>query len=57
LVFRNGETHTGILLIRSLDEAGENAANTVAAIEQYGPDLRNRFSVLMGRALRIRIVP
>jgi len=57
LVFRNRETHAGILLIRSLDEAGENAANAVTAIEQYGPDLLNRFSVLMGRALRIRMVP
>jgi predicted nuclease of predicted toxin-antitoxin system len=57
LVFRNRETHSGILLIRSLDEAEENAANTVAAIQQHGPDLLNRFSVLMGRALRIRVVP
>ena len=57
LVFRNRETHAGILLIRSLDETSENAANTVTAIEQYGPDLLNRFSVLMGRAQRIRIVP
>jgi predicted nuclease of predicted toxin-antitoxin system len=57
LVFRNRETHAGILLIRSLDEAGENAANAVMALEQYGPDLLNRFSVLMGRALRIRMVP
>ena len=55
LVFRNRETHAGILLIRSLDEADENAANVVTAIEQYGPDLLNRFSVLMGCALRIRI--
>ena len=56
LVFRNRETHSGILLIRSLDEADENAANTVIAIEHHGPDLINRFSVLTGRALRIRIV-
>lgn len=57
LVFRNRETHSGILLIRSLDEADENATNTVTAIKQYGPDLLNRFSVLMGRTLRIRNVP
>lgn len=57
LVFRNREAHSGILLIRSLDDAHENAANTVIAIEQYRPDLLNRFSVLMGRALRIRMAP
>jgi len=56
LVFRNREPHCGVLLIRSPEDgAGENAANTLAAIQQHGPALLNRFSVLVGRALRIRI--
>ena len=55
LVFRNREEHCGVLLIRSVeDDLDENAANTVAAIEQHGPELLNRFSVLAGRGLRIR---
>jgi predicted nuclease of predicted toxin-antitoxin system len=58
LVFRNREPHCGVLLIRSpQDDPDENAANTMAAIEQRGPELVNRFSVLTGRALRIRITP
>ena len=56
LVFRNGEPHCGVLLIRSPeDNPDEKAANTLAAIEQRGPEMLNRFSVLAGRALRIRI--
>ena len=55
LVFRNHEEHYGVLLIRSVeDDLEENAANTLAAIEQHGPELLNRFSVLAGRGLRIR---
>ena len=55
LVFRNREPHCGVLLIRSIeDNLEENAANTLAAIEQHGPELLNRFGVLAGRTLRIR---
>ncbi len=55
LVFRNHAEHCGVLLIRSVeDDLDENAANTLAAIEQHGPELLNRFSVLAGRGLRIR---
>ena len=58
LVFRNREPHCGVLLIRSPeDDPDENAANTLAAIHQHGPELLNRFSVLVARALRIRIAP
>jgi predicted nuclease of predicted toxin-antitoxin system len=58
LVFRNGEPHCGVLLIRSPEDGpDENAANTLAAIHQHGPELRNRFSVLTARALRIRMAP
>ena len=58
LVFRNREPHCGVLLIRSPeDDPDENAANTLAAIHQYGPELLNRFSVLVAGALRIRIAP
>jgi predicted nuclease of predicted toxin-antitoxin system len=54
LVFRNGETQFGVLLIRPEDDTAGNAGNTVAAIEHHGPELLNRFSVLAGRTLRIR---
>lgn len=55
LVFRNREKHSGLLLIRAVEKnLEENAANTLAAIERHGPELRNRFSVLTRRALRIR---
>lgn len=55
LVFRNGEPHFGVLLIRAPEsDPDENAANTLAAIELHGPEMLNRFSVLVGRTLRIR---
>jgi predicted nuclease of predicted toxin-antitoxin system len=55
LVFRNGEPHSGVLLIRSVEKSlEENAANTLAAISQYGAELLNRFSVLAKGTLRIR---
>ncbi len=58
LVFRNREPHCGVLLIRSPeDDPDENAVNTLAVLNQHGPALLDRFSVLAGRALRIRIVP
>lgn len=58
LVFRNREPHCGVLLIRSPeDDADENAANTLAALHQHGPALLDRFSVLVGRAVRIRMTP
>ncbi len=56
LVFRNREPHCGVLLVRSPeDDPNENAANAVSAVQQHGPELHNRFSVLAGRVLRIRI--
>ena len=58
LVFRNREPHCKVLLIRSPeDDPDENAANTLAAVRQHGPALLDWFSVLVGRALRIRVVP
>jgi predicted nuclease of predicted toxin-antitoxin system len=55
LVFRNRQPHSGVLLIRSSGEdADENAATVLAAIRQHGPQLQNRFSVLVGGFLRIR---
>lgn len=58
LVFRNREPHCGVLLIRSPEsDTNENAVNAVTAIYQHGPELVNRFSVLAGRVLRIRITP
>jgi len=44
-----------VLLIRSVEKSlEENAANTLAAISQYGAELLNRFSVLSKGTLRIR---
>lgn len=58
LVHRNREPHRGVLLIRSPeDDPDENAANVLAAVDQHGPALLDRFSVLVGRALRIRVAP
>jgi predicted nuclease of predicted toxin-antitoxin system len=58
LVFRSRASHCGVLLIRSPEDGpDENAANTLAAVNQHGPALLDRFSVLAGRALRIRIIP
>jgi predicted nuclease of predicted toxin-antitoxin system len=55
LVFRGYQQHCGILLIRAVEESlEENATNAVAAIERYGADLRDSFSVLTRRAIRIR---
>jgi predicted nuclease of predicted toxin-antitoxin system len=55
LVFRNGEDHCGILLIRlSENELEANAVSTVAAIERYGAEMPSSFSVLTRLALRIR---
>ncbi|MCZ2147910.1 MAG: DUF5615 family PIN-like protein [Bryobacterales bacterium] len=55
LVFRDREPHYGVLLIRSLVRSPEeNAANTLAAISQYGTELLKRFSVLAEGVLRIR---
>lgn len=57
-VHRNREPHRGVLLIRSPeDDPDENAANVLAAVDQHGPALLDRFSVLVGRALRIRVAP
>jgi hypothetical protein len=47
-----------VLPIRSPeDDPDENAANTLAAIRQREQELVNRFSVLVGRTLRIGIAP
>lgn len=55
LVFRSREAHRGVLLIRSLERSPEqNAANTLAALSQFGTELLNNFSVLADGVLRIR---
>lgn len=55
LVFRHGLPHYGILLIRSKDgDADVTAENVTAAVGEFGPELLDRFSVLAGRALRVR---
>jgi predicted nuclease of predicted toxin-antitoxin system len=55
LVFRISEPHRGVLLIRCLERSPEqNAANTLAALNQFGTELLNNLSVLAEGVLRIR---
>ena len=55
LVFRSREPHRGVLLIRSLERSPEqNAGNTLAALNQFGTQLLNNFSVLTEGVVRIR---
>ncbi len=54
LVFRTREAHHGVLLIRFAERRLEkNAADTVAVIGRYGPNLLHRFSVLAEGGLRV----
>ena len=55
LVFRGKERHFGVLLLRLSDgELEENAAATAAVLAEHGEGMRDRFSVLSRRGLRIR---
>jgi predicted nuclease of predicted toxin-antitoxin system len=55
LVFRSREPHRGVLLIRPLERSPEqNAANTLAALNQFGTELLNNFCALAQDVLRIR---
>lgn len=56
LVFRSGEPHFGVLLLRSLDgDADRKPENIRTVIARHGGNLANRSSVLAGGALRIRL--
>lgn len=55
LVYRRGQAHAGVLLLRLAGlSAAEKAARCVAAVTQFGPHLGRAFSVLTARSLRIR---
>ena len=55
LVYRRGLKHTGVLLLRLDDAAGEEKAAVVHDIfEQHGDALPGRFSVYQSGHLRIR---
>ena len=55
LVFRNGQNHSGILLLRLHDETPANRIRVVkAVIEQFGNRLPNHFVVATENGIRIR---
>ena len=57
LVYRNRESHFGVLLLRLADgEIDENATATSAVLAEHGDEMRHRFSVLTPRGLRIKKV-
>ena len=57
LVYRNRESHFGVLLLRLADgEIDENATATSAVLAEHGDEMRHRFSVLTLRGLRIKKV-
>ncbi|MCW5912131.1 MAG: DUF5615 family PIN-like protein [Cyclobacteriaceae bacterium] len=53
LVFRLQLPHCGILLIR-VDEAEQKIATTTEAIKKHYPEMKNKFSVINNRKLRIK---
>ena len=54
LVYRQRRPHSGVLLMRVSENQAENAAVTLAAIQQHGTQMLHRFSVLSDGMLRIR---
>ena len=55
LVFRVRERHAGVLLLRlSNGDLDENAELVRTCLESHGSEMRNSFSVLSHRGLRIR---
>ena len=55
LVFRQGERHFGVLLLRLPEsDVDENASITSALLGEHGHEMGGRFSVLNRRGLRIR---
>lgn len=58
LVFRSGQPHAGILLLRLKDESAANRVNTVRAVlEKHAADLPNNFVVATDSHIRIRKPP
>ena len=55
LVFRNGQAHHGVLLLRLQDESAANRVRIVKAVlEQYAEPLKKYFIVATERGVRIR---
>jgi predicted nuclease of predicted toxin-antitoxin system len=55
LVFRSGQPHHGVLLLRLRDESPENRLRVMSAVlEQYGDRLADRFTVASEGGVRFR---
>jgi len=55
LVFRNGQLHSGIVLLRLQDESSANRVHTIRAVlERYADRLAGCFNVVTDRGVRIR---
>jgi len=55
LVFRRGQTHCGVLLLRLRDESAANRVRVVSAVlERYGRRLADHFTVASDAGVRIR---
>ena len=55
LVFRNGQVHSGVVLLRLQDENSANRVHTITAVlEQYADRLAGSFTVATDRGVRIR---
>jgi predicted nuclease of predicted toxin-antitoxin system len=55
LVFRNGQAHSGVVLLRLQDESSANRVRVVKALlEQYADRLAGHFTVATERGVRVR---
>lgn len=55
LVFRSGQAHQGVLLLRLRDESADNRVRVVKAVlDQYGERLKGNFVVAAEKGVRIR---
>ena len=55
LVFRNGQAHSGVVVLRLQDESSANHMHTIEIVlEQYADRLAGRFTVATERGIRIR---
>jgi predicted nuclease of predicted toxin-antitoxin system len=55
LVFRNGQLHSGVVLLRLQDESSANRVHTIRAVlERYADRLAGCFTVATASGVRIR---
>ena len=55
LIFRRGEPHHGVILLRLQDESGDNRVQVMAALmAQYDTKLPGRFAVVTENKVRFR---